>query len=289
MSLKPKVITVLVVLVAGLMVFDYSQNHPEQIAKWTQSLSRGEVVENLHTEIFTPGGLRAKIESINANLTAKGVVEQTNQHRLQFGKMALKENAYLNQMALLKVQDMFANQYFEHISPTGKGPADLAKQTGYAYISVGENLALGNYKDDAELVEAWMNSPGHRANILNGKFTEIGVAVLKGKFEGKTTWLAVQEFGRPVTECPKVDEFLKSQIDSNTQEINELEQQVNQAKMEIESAVEPTSKEELNSYNQKVEAYNALIKVFNNRIDQQKDVVFRFNSQVKAFNECIGE
>ncbi len=284
-----KVISGLIIIVLGLWAFEFYSNHTAKIQQWTKSLKQGEVIENLHTEIFTPGGLRAKFESVNAKLTLKGVIEQTNQERAQYGKVILQENAELNQMALLKVQDMFANQYFEHISPLGKGPADLAKQIGYAYISVGENLALGNYKDDAELVDAWMNSPGHRANILNSKFTEIGVAVMKGKFEGKTTWLAVQEFGRPTTECPKVDEFLKAQIDANTTEINDLEKQINQIKITIESASEPKNKTELDNYNQQVEAYNALIKVFNNRIDQQKEVVFRFNSQVKAFNECIGE
>src|SRR6185369_15716694 len=118
------------------------------------------------------------------------------------GLPALKENALLDKAAKKKLDDMFAQQYFEHINPQGKGPSDLAKSVGYDYIAIGENLALGNFKNDAELVQAWMDSPGHRANILNKQYTEIGVAVGQGTYEGKKTWLAVQEFGRPTSSCP---------------------------------------------------------------------------------------
>ncbi|MBI3231678.1 MAG: hypothetical protein HYZ51_01190 [Candidatus Doudnabacteria bacterium] len=283
-----KKFTVLViVLLIGAAGFDYWQKYQPQIAQITDSIKSGEAIENIKTEVFTPGGLRAKIEAKSAYLTARGVIELTNEERTLVGRLPLKENKLLNQAAAAKAKDMFAAQYFEHISPLGKGPSDLAKDAGYVYIMVGENLALGNYKDDAALVDAWMNSRGHRANILNAKFTEIGVAVLKGTFEGKSTWLAVQEFGKPASDCPKVDEFLKQQIDLGKLDVDRLEDQAKSLKRDLENSPEPATKEEVDAYNQKVIAYNNSVKVYNNRIDSQKEIVARYNTQVNAFNQCI--
>lgn len=172
-----KFITLIVIIILAIAGYEYYTRHHAQITNFAQGLQSGAAIENIRTEIFTPGGLRAKFEVPNARLTAAGIIEQTNAQRGDFGQSALKENEQLNQAALAKVKDMFAGQYFEHISPLGKGPADLAKAAGYLYVSIGENLALGNYKDDAALVEAWMNSPGHRANILDPRFTEIGIGV----------------------------------------------------------------------------------------------------------------
>jgi uncharacterized protein YkwD len=92
---------------------------------------------------------------------------------------------------------MFENQYFAHESPTGEKVSDLAKKFGYDFLLIGENLAMGNFSSDEDLVLAWMESPGHRENILNEKYQEIGVAVKKGIFEGKEVWIAVQHFGLP--------------------------------------------------------------------------------------------
>jgi len=282
-----KLTIIIVIAILAIAGYEYYGRYRPQIKSITESIRSGTALENIKTEIFTPGGLRAKIEAANSVLTTQGVIDNTNQQRSDFGKGTLKVNAKLTAAALAKVKDMFAGQYFEHVSPTGRGPADLARDAGYVYISVGENLALGNYKDDAALVEAWMNSPGHRANILNAGFTEIGVAVLKGKFEGKTTWLAVQEFGRPASDCPVVDEFLKDQIDAGKVSIDVLENQVKETKAQLDSWPEPQSKEEVAAYNAKVAEYNSLVKVFNNRIDTQKEAVARYNNQVKVFNECI--
>lgn len=286
-SQMKKFTTFIILIILAIAGYEYYTRYQPQIERITESIKSGTAVENIKAEIFTPGGLRAKFEAQNAFLTVSGVIAETNANRELHGRPVLKENKLLSEAALAKVKDMFAGQYFEHISPDGRGPADLAKRAGYVYITVGENLALGNYKDDAALVDAWMNSPGHRANIIHDRFTEIGVAVLKNTFEGKTTWLAVQEFGRPASDCPRVDDFLKQQIDSGKLEVDRLEQQVLSAKQQLESSPDPASREELDAYNQKVADYNNLVKVFNNRIDTQKDGVNRYNAQVRAFNECI--
>jgi hypothetical protein len=182
---------------------------------------------------------------------------------------------------------MFAKQYFEHISPEGVGPADLATKYGYEYIVSGENLAMGNFKDDAALVEAWMNSPGHRANILNDKYLNIGVAVGRGTFEGKTVWLAVQEFGRPLSACPSVDANLKDAIAVLEKEIKFEEVELKALKQGMADS-EPHTREEYDEYNKKVEEYNAKVRLYNSKVETVKQLIEKYNTQVKEFNECAG-
>lgn len=271
---------------AAIMFFHYGGNITKKTSEVAENIKNAPVVEELRKEISTSGTLRLSEESQNAYLTRTGTINFTNQERVKEGLPALKENTLLNKAAQAKVRDMFEKQYFEHISPEGRGPADLAGDVNYEFIAVGENLALGNYKDDAALVEAWMNSPGHKANILSGKFTEIGVAVLRGTFEGKTTWLAVQEFGKPTSVCPKVDQLLKDRIEGLKAEVDVLDLQIKNKREELDS-INPKTQEEYDSYNQKVAEFNALIKTYNNKIDILKNSVEIYNSQIKAYNACL--
>ncbi|MCX6721540.1 MAG: CAP domain-containing protein [Candidatus Staskawiczbacteria bacterium] len=123
------------------------------------------------------------------------IIYETNVQRVKNGLPSLTKNEILNQMAEAKAKDMFAKQYFDHVSPDGYGLEDLARDYGYKYVEVGENLLEGNFNDEKQILNDWMNSPEHRHNILNEKFTEMGAAVIKGKYEGRTVWMAVQEFG----------------------------------------------------------------------------------------------
>jgi uncharacterized protein YkwD len=129
---------------------------------------------------FYSSPLRSNENNTTAQLDAEGVIALTNQERRNGGVGKLTANTKLTKAAEMKLKDMFDRQYFEHISPDGKGPSYLAQKAGYEYIVIGENLALGNFKNDAALVQAWMDSPGHRENILNYRYSEIGVAVGQG-------------------------------------------------------------------------------------------------------------
>ncbi|MCU9612022.1 CAP domain-containing protein [Caldibacillus lycopersici] len=102
------------------------------------------------------------------------VIDLTNQERKNAGLAALKADSELNAVALKKSQDMQQNNYFSHTSPTYGSPFDMMRDFGVDYQSAGENIAQGQ-RTPQEVVDAWMNSPGHRANILNAKFTHIGV------------------------------------------------------------------------------------------------------------------
>lgn len=250
--------------------------------------SAPEIIEGLKKEISAPAPLRIPKKAVSAPLTKSGVINFTNTQRKENGGLPpLKENALLNKAAEAKLDDMFKGQYFEHISPAGIGPGELVESVGYEYIASGENLALGNFDGDRDLVQAWMDSPGHRANILNTKYQEIGVAVGKGVFEGHETWLAVQEFGKPISACPAPDEILKTNIAAYENKLDELRKKADALKAEIEAS-DPKTREERREYNGKVDDYNALVKQINSLIDELKSMISLYNSQVHGFNACAG-
>lgn len=122
------------------------------------------------------------------------IVEETNSERGSTG--ALRRNAKLDAAATMKANHMAQNGYFSHYSPDGTSPWYWFNQAGYEFLHAGENLAV-HFTDSKEIVDAWMNSPTHRANIMNGQFTEIGIGVARGEFEGSETIFVVQFFGTP--------------------------------------------------------------------------------------------
>lgn len=102
------------------------------------------------------------------------VVRLVNVRRSSAGLSPLKSDPELSRIARLKSQDMRDNKYFSHTSMTYGSPFQMMKDFGIAYRTAGENIAMGQ-RTPSEVVNAWMNSPGHRANILNASFTKIGV------------------------------------------------------------------------------------------------------------------
>jgi uncharacterized protein YkwD len=257
----------------------------QQLGDWLSHYSGTQkVLQAISNEDFLPAPLRSTSEAKNAHLTRAGVIAETNAQRRLNNNLALHENAKLDQAAELKLNDMFKQQYFEHISPQGTGPSDLAKQTGYQYIVIGENLALGNFQDDHALVDAWMNSPGHRANILNARFQEIGVAVGQGTFEGQRTWLAVQEFGTPLSACPGVSSTEQSAITVNQQKIADLKAQADSIKADFNSGKYDNDRA---AYNARVNDYNNVVAQLNHLIVVTKAMVSQYNAEVSAFNKCL--
>ena len=145
-------------------------------------------------------------------LTRDGILQWTNTQRASVASLpALAGNTKLDTVAKERLDDLFEKQYFEHVSPDGTSAKDDAKTAGYSFILIGENLALGDFGTDERVVGAWME-PGHRANILNTKYTELGVAAKSGTYQGRETWMAVQIFRHPLSSCQGPSEDLKSQI-----------------------------------------------------------------------------
>lgn len=133
-----------------------------------------------------------------AAVISSAVVELTNVDRAKNELLSLKVNPVLERAAQLKAEDMAAKGYFAHNSPEGLTPWHWFKQAGYNFVYAGENLAVRFY-DSVDVVRAWMDSPGHRANILNSHFTEIGIGIAEGTFEGRPTVFVVQMFGTPAS------------------------------------------------------------------------------------------
>lgn len=102
------------------------------------------------------------------------VARLVNAKRALYGLDALELDWQLSRVARYKSQDMHDKNYFSHTSPTYGSPFDMINDFGISFKSAGENIAKGQ-KTPSEVVEAWMNSSGHRANILNASFTKIGV------------------------------------------------------------------------------------------------------------------
>lgn len=226
--------------------------------------------------------LEAEDEVLTAQLSIDGVVKYTNEHRVKEGLPPLTINKTLNTSALVKARDMFDKQYFEHVSPDNVGPDAVIANAGYTYITVGENLALGNFQDDSVLVQGWMDSPGHRANIMHKKYTEIGVAVLKRTYEGRETWMAVQHFGLPSTACIQPDASLKEKVVGNDAEAKSLQTILGEKKVELE-AFSPQSGSE---YEAKVNEYNKLVDDYNKVVEENKNLIPVYNLQVEEFNKC---
>lgn len=241
-------------------------------------------LQSIKKEVFTSDPLRFNGSPVtNARLTIDGVVAQTNKQRSLESLRELTNSEKLNAAAKLKLDDMFKRQYFEHQSPNGDGPADLATKANYSFVMVGENLALGNFVDDSALVDAWMASPGHRENIMRVGYTEIGVAVGQGVFEGKKTWLAVQEFGTPSSVCPSPDQALSRQIEAGKAELARQESSMNEKKRQLD-AYEPKNSA---GYEKAVREYNDLIAIYNDLVQKVKAGVQNYNQQAELYNTCL--
>jgi uncharacterized protein YkwD len=124
------------------------------------------------------------------------VIALTNGERAQNNVGLLHENNLLDAAAQAKADDMAKHGYFSHVGPDGKEPWAWISQAGYAYQSAGENLAV-RFSDSADVVNAWMASPSHRANMVKPVYTEIGVGTAQGQFEGTPTTYVVQYFATP--------------------------------------------------------------------------------------------
>ena len=245
-------------------------------------------------QVSTPGPLQVTANTTPASsksttysatgMTTGSIIYWTNQNRKQNGDLApLTENATLDATALAKVNDMFNQQYFAHVSPTGLSVGTQVTRAGYDYIMVGENLALGTFDSGKSIVDAWMGRPGHRANILQPHYTDIGVGVKQGEYQGNTVWIAVQHFGLPHTACPTVDLKLKAQIDINQTQISDIKTKIDYEKGMIDAATNHYSYE----YNQMVDEYNALIVQYNDLVTSTKTDISNYNNQVTTYNTCV--
>ncbi len=149
--------------------------------------------------IMRPAAVRVLVHgnvlAYATDITPVDLFNQTNQQRAAAGLPALKLDSRLNSSASLKAADMFQYNYWAHVNPaTGAQPWQWFTQAGYNYSYAGENLAK-DFDTTSGVMTGWMNSAGHKANILNPNYTDVGFAVQNGTLQGGQTTLVVAHYG----------------------------------------------------------------------------------------------
>jgi uncharacterized protein YkwD len=265
------------------------QNLAIDVGNRTLSEIKKPSLEKIPT-ILTPGPLNVEVSVDSNNLsksdpiTLDNIIKWTNIARQTNGKLLpLVKNTNLNNSAKSKVDDMFVKQYFEHNSPIGVTVGELAKNANYEYVLIGENLALGNFQNAKSVVDAWMGSPGHRANILTSSYIDIGVGLKQGIYEGRNVWMLVQHFGIPMDACPEIDQKMKVQIDINITRLEEMKREIEGLRNKIESSNQNFDF----AYEEKVDKYNELVRNYNNLAQDTKVKIDSYNDDVKLHNACI--
>jgi len=135
------------------------------------------------------------------DISVTKLLDLTNQERTKHGLSPLIMNDQLSRAASSKAGDMFAKNYWAHFGPDGLSPWDFIIKSGYQYEYAGENLAK-NFLFSQGVVDAWMNSPTHRDNLLKKEYSEVGFAIVNGMLNGEETTLVVQMFGTPLMSLP---------------------------------------------------------------------------------------
>lgn len=138
---------------------------------------------------------RGNLDSLSA-IYASMLLNLTNRERIEVNIEELKINPLLELAAQMKADDMAERGYFSHNTPEGKTPWYWMDIVGYEYSYAGENLAV-NFKDSEEIHTAWKKSRGHFLNIINPKYSEMGIATSTGTYKGREAVFVVQMFGAP--------------------------------------------------------------------------------------------
>ncbi len=136
-----------------------------------------------------------------SDIPASQVIKLTNIERQNRGLPLLNTDSQLSLAALQKAQDMFASNYWAHVSQAGTTPWSFITKNGYSYRYAGENLAR-DFTTPESVVKAWIDSPSHKENLLSNRYQDIGVAVLDGQLNGRETTLVVQMFGTKLSSKP---------------------------------------------------------------------------------------
>jgi len=184
-----KILILLAVLVVLYLVIDFSNfelKSSKKLAPVKESYEDNGIIRNESKEN----------DSYKRDFkgTEDEIIALANQARFKEELPELERNEKLMVSAMAKAQDMKDQNYFEHVSPDGLQPWFFAEEVDYEYKTFGENLAEGFFSAE-EVHEGWMNSEGHRKNILSKDFKEVGIAILDFEQNGLKSYLVVQHFG----------------------------------------------------------------------------------------------
>jgi len=234
-------------------------------------------------------------------LSREAVVTLTNRERTSNGLTNLTENQLLHSIAEDRARDMLEKDYFGHISPTGVQASDVAQKIGYRYKIIAENIASGTFLTNQKIVDGWMQSPGHRKNILSSEIKEIGVSVMKGKMGGTETWVAVQIFGlqSPAVStklCALPSQRLLNEIEVKKAELRGLNERQDSLRKELDSEKTTIELDQMlgkkdskknHDLNVKIKTYNEKSRWHNEFLAEIKAKDAVLNSMIEEYNRTL--
>lgn len=240
-------------------------------------------------------------------LSKEAIIGLTNNARTLEGLTMLNENPLLDTIAEARAKDMLEKQYFAHVSPTGEQASDIAQRVGYRYKIIAENIASGLFFTNQKIVDGWMQSPGHRKNILSTGVKEMGASVIKGRMDGADTWVSVQIFGLqslPVSEksCILPSQELLGQIEMKKAEIGSLSERLTRLRQELDAESDSIELERRIAGNDpkrnydlnvKIRAYNEKSSWHNQSLAEAKaketvlsSIVEEYNRALQSYRDC---
>lgn len=183
--MKKKVITMMMALTMALSTagFSYASTTAGSTCTKNVSVWTDKIPENSGNANEDATG-----SVVSGSMTSQ-VVTLVNKERASNGLQSLASDSQLAKLAQMKAEDMAKNGYFSHTSPTYGSAFDMMKTYGVSYKTAGENIAKGQ-KTAQSVMNGWMNSSGHRANILKSDYTKIGVGYAKAS-DGTTCWVQI--------------------------------------------------------------------------------------------------
>jgi hypothetical protein len=232
-------------------------------------------------------------------LDASHIIKLTNEYRASLGLTPLRENFQLTHAAEYRANDMISNRYYAHVNPiTGEGPGEAIKDANYQYRTYAENIAMGNWQSNRHIVDGWINSPGHRANIVNPNIREIGVAIIKDTttpLGRPSAYYGVQLFASPMPDCTRPSEVDKALLQEMQRKNDDIWRRVNIQKSEIERLQarihrennNTTKKRMINDFNRQINAYNSLVAEAKGMQDSLQLVIQSYNSRIHEYNACM--
>ena len=268
----------LLIVLGGALLLWLNPPDPERLERWGLDLSA-----------FFPKAL-----------TPEEVVRHTNEFRSAHGLPPLTLNPALSVAAQARAVDMKTHQYFAHHNPnTGEGPSEAIEAVGYVARASAENIAKGSWRSDRALVQGWIDSPGHRANILNPEVREIGIGLVRGGgiAAGRPVahLYAVQLFGRPLSDCgerpSERDSAAIKEVEARLGLLNERlrdrRRELDDLQSRIDRATDLTERNRLiRTRNQHVGEFNQLVAETRGVQDTLAVMVETFNAKVADFNAC---
>ncbi|MCB9834632.1 hypothetical protein H6792_01200 [Candidatus Nomurabacteria bacterium] len=181
----------------SLFIPHHGNLHKPHLTRWSMLSVFGLVIIGMQLAFNIAVSGHPGVLGYATNIDTSTLNSLSNAQRTANGLPALAYNQTLANSAYQKALDMINNNYWAHVSPSGVSPWYWFGAAGYSYTSAGENLAK-DFNTSSGVVNAWMASPTHRANVLGSNFTEVGYAVVNGTLQGQQTTLVVAHYATPV-------------------------------------------------------------------------------------------